>query len=80
MSYKKVAVIGASGNIGKPVVNQLAAAGFDLTLISRDPAKLKSTFPTLSNTKFVEADLADVKALEKAFSGSHNHVKLTVRN
>jgi uncharacterized protein YbjT (DUF2867 family) len=70
-SFKKIAVLGGSGTIGRPVVKQLAAAGFDLTLISRDANKLKSTFSTLSNAKFVEADPADPKALEKAFQGNH---------
>jgi uncharacterized protein YbjT (DUF2867 family) len=72
MSYKKIAVLGASGTLGRPIVNQLANAGFDLTLISRDSAKLKFAFPTITDAKFVEADLADPKSLEKAFEGAHN--------
>lgn len=80
-AYKKIAVIGASGLIGKPVVKQLANAGFDLTLISRDASKLKSTFPSLSNTKTVQADSSDPAALKEAFSGSGTAMtELTYRN
>jgi uncharacterized protein YbjT (DUF2867 family) len=76
-AYKKIAVLGASGTIGRPIVKQLAEAGFDLTLISRDTGKLKSAFPALKDAKFVEADPADPKALEKAFSGTSGLFVLT---
>jgi uncharacterized protein YbjT (DUF2867 family) len=68
-AFKKVAVLGATGLVGKPVVKQLANAGFDLTLISRDSSKLKSVFPGL-NAKFVQADPADPSALKEAFQGT----------
>jgi uncharacterized protein YbjT (DUF2867 family) len=69
-AFQKIAVIGASGLIGKPVVKQLANAGFDLTLISRDVSKLKAAFPSLSNAKTVQADPSDPAALKKAFAGT----------
>lgn len=67
--FKKIAVLGASGLLGKPVVKQLANAGFDLTLISRDSSKLKTAFPGLNSAKFVQADPSDASALKKAFTG-----------
>jgi len=69
MAYKTVAVLGASGLLGKPVVKQLSDSGFDLVLISRDSSKLESAFPDLK-AKFVQADASDSKALEEAFSGT----------
>jgi uncharacterized protein YbjT (DUF2867 family) len=69
-AFKKIAVLGASGLIGQPVVKQLANAGFDLTLVSRDSSKLKSAFPNLSGTKFVQADVSDPSTLKEAFNGT----------
>ena len=68
-AYKKIAVLGATGLIGQPVVRQLGNAGFDLTLISRDSSKLKSLFSGL-NAKFVQADPTDASALKGAFKGT----------
>jgi nucleoside-diphosphate-sugar epimerase len=69
-AFQKIAVIGATGLIGKPVVKQLANAGFDLTLISRDASKVKAAFPSLNNAKTVQADPSDPSALKKAFTGN----------
>jgi len=68
-AYKKVAIVGASGVLGTPLAKQLAQAGFELTLISRDSAKLKETFRSINGIKFEEAESTDAKALKKAFTG-----------
>jgi len=73
MSYKKIAVLGASGLMGQPAVKQLAKAGFDLTLVSRDSSKLKSAFSGLSGANFVQADPSDAQALKQAFTGACTH-------
>jgi uncharacterized protein YbjT (DUF2867 family) len=69
MAYKKVAVIGASGLLGQPVVRQLAKAGFDLTLVSRDSSKLKATFGDL-DVNYVEAESSDTEGLTNGFRGT----------
>jgi uncharacterized protein YbjT (DUF2867 family) len=66
--FKKVAVVGASGLLGQPIVKQLAAAGFELTLISRETSKLKSVFPYIK-AKFAHADPSDPKSIREAFTG-----------
>jgi nucleoside-diphosphate-sugar epimerase len=43
----RVAVFGASGNIGRHVVNQLLAAGHIVTAYVRNPAKLTTTHPNI---------------------------------
>lgn len=43
-----VAVFGASGNIGRHVVDQLLAAGHHVTAYVRNPAKLGVTHPDLT--------------------------------
>ena len=68
-AYKKVAIVGASGVLGTPLAKQLAQAGFELTLISRDSAKLKKTFGSLNGIKFEEAESTDAQALKEAFTG-----------
>jgi short-subunit dehydrogenase len=69
VTYKKVAVVGASGLLGKPMVKQLAKAGFELTLISRDLDKLKETFSVLSDIKFRKVEPDDAEGLKEAFKG-----------
>lgn len=69
-AFKRIAVLGASGLLGQPVVKHLAEAGFDLTLVSRDSAKLKSVFSNLSGANFVQADVSDPATLKKAFTGT----------
>jgi nucleoside-diphosphate-sugar epimerase len=77
--FTKVAVLGASGLLGKPVVKQLANAGFELTLIGRDASKVKSAFPGLSNAKFVQAESTDASALKEAFSGTNRYLESNIR-
>ncbi len=61
--FKKIAVIGATGMLGRPVTQQLLKSGFDLTLLSRNPAKAKALFPTVA---IIEADVFDPISLLKA--------------
>jgi short-subunit dehydrogenase len=68
-SYKTVAVVGASGLLGKPLVKQLAKAGFELTLLSRDSTKLRDTFPDLRGVKFKEVEPDDEEGLVQALTG-----------
>lgn len=52
--------------IGKPVTNELIAAGFDITLLSRNVQKTKQQFP---HSRIVEGDVFDPLSLAKAFEG-----------
>ena len=67
--YKKVAVVGASGLLGKPLVRQLAKAGFELTLLSRDSNKLRDTFHDVGGVKFKEVEPNDQDGLVEALTG-----------
>jgi uncharacterized protein YbjT (DUF2867 family) len=68
-SYEKIAIIGATGVLGQPLVKQLYKAGFDLTLVSRDGAALKQTFKHLDGVKVREADPEYVDSLKGVFQG-----------
>ncbi|KAH6654297.1 hypothetical protein BKA67DRAFT_592489 [Truncatella angustata] len=64
-SIKNVAVIGASGNVGKPITEALLADGFNVTVLTRNSSS--STFPSGVTVKKVDYD--SVKSLEDALQG-----------
>jgi uncharacterized protein YbjT (DUF2867 family) len=58
-------VTGATGTVGRQVVEQLVSRGADVRVLVRDPSKTQ--FPAGVNV--VQGDLLDVDSLRKAFSG-----------
>jgi uncharacterized protein YbjT (DUF2867 family) len=60
-----ILVTGATGNVGRQVVEQLVKRGADVRALVRDPAK--ANFPAGVNA--VKGDLLDVDSLRGAFSG-----------
>lgn len=63
---KNVAIIGATGLLGKPVARQLISDGFNVTIISRNVKKAKAIFPA---QRIVYADLEDKASLLQALQG-----------
>lgn len=64
---KKIAVIGATGMLGIPVVIELLRAGFEVTALVRNPEKARRVLP--KNTNVVNADLRDVESLKSGLKG-----------
>ena len=60
-----ILVTGATGNVGRTVVEQLVNRGADVRALVRDPSKAK--FP--AGVEVVKGDLLDVDALRSAMSG-----------
>lgn len=60
-----ILVTGATGNIGRQVVEQLVARGADVRALVRDPSK--ASFP--AGVSVVQGDFLDVDSLRKAMSG-----------
>jgi nucleoside-diphosphate-sugar epimerase len=60
---KKIAFIGATGFLGKPVAQALIAAGFDLTILSRNIAQAQNDFPTARHIKGSMESEADLEQL-----------------
>jgi len=60
-----ILVIGATGRVGRHVVQQLVKRGADVRVLSRDPAKAE--FP--AGVEVVKGDLLDIERLRTAFSG-----------
>ena len=70
----KVALIGASGNIGSQILAELRSRGHSVTAIARNPEKIA----TGSGVTSVRADIADAAALAAALRG-HDAVISAVR-
>lgn len=60
-----ILVIGATGRVGRHVVDQLVQRGTNVRVLSRDPAKAK--FP--AGVEVAQGDLLDIDALRSAFRG-----------
>ncbi|PFH08523.1 uncharacterized protein YbjT (DUF2867 family) [Collimonas sp. PA-H2] len=60
-----IIVTGATGTVGRQVVEQLVKRGADVRALVRDPSK--ANFPT--GVDVVQGDLLDVDSLRSAFSG-----------
>jgi uncharacterized protein YbjT (DUF2867 family) len=63
---QKILVIGGTGMIGKPVTRALIKAGFEVSILARDPQKAQSLFP---GARIVPGDVFDPLSLLKAFEG-----------
>lgn len=60
-----ILVTGATGRVGRHVVQQLLARNADIRVLVRDPSK--ADFPASVNV--VQGDMLDIDALRKAFTG-----------
>lgn len=60
MASQRIAVIGATGLLGKPVTQELINAGFTVTVLSRQPEQAQKVFPM---ARVVKADLRDPDSL-----------------
>jgi len=60
-----ILVTGATGRVGRHVVNQLISRGADVRILTRDPAKV--SFP--AGVEIAQGDLLDMDALRAAFTG-----------
>ncbi len=63
-----VAVAGATGRTGVPVVEQLVARGFQVRALVRDVTAAKGRFPP--GVELVSADVRDPKSLDAALRGA----------
>lgn len=61
MPTQKIAVVGATGLLGRPVAEELIAAGFEVTILARSLEKARQLFPT---ARVLPADVFDRASLE----------------
>lgn len=63
----KILITGASGFVGQHLLEDIDPGRFDVTVISREPAKKMRVLP--NGVKVLQADLNDADSLIKAFAG-----------
>ncbi|CAD7801142.1 hypothetical protein CHRY9390_00734 [Chryseobacterium aquaeductus] len=63
---KKVAVIGATGFVGKQVVNELSNRGYEVNAIARDSSKVD----VKNNVNAISADVNNVEEFAKVLEGN----------
>lgn len=72
---KLILIVGATGLLGRPVVEMLDHFGFPVRLLSRDPDKASKIFGR--HFEIVKGDIADKQSLEKALEGCYGvHINL----
>ncbi|MEZ5070236.1 MAG: NAD(P)-binding oxidoreductase [Bacteroidales bacterium] len=76
-SKPTLTVIGATGNLGAPVVKHLALMGYPVKAIVRNPEKAEKLFAGLSGVEIYRANLQRVGELRPALAGS-THVYLNL--
>src|SRR3954463_14544281 len=64
-----ILVTGATGTVGRQVVEQLVKRGADVRALVRDPAKADFATPPGRRVSVVKGDLLDVDSLRSAFNG-----------
>ena len=70
MPIKKVTLIGATGNIGRPLLEALISDGsFDVTVVQRESSKSKPTVPSATVPVKTVDDGLTVASLRAAFEG-----------
>ncbi|MEW5847026.1 MAG: NAD(P)-binding oxidoreductase [Bacteroidota bacterium] len=67
---KQITVIGATGNIGAPVVKNLVNEGFQVKAITRNTDKARKLFDFSESVEIVKADLRDVQSLQRALKNT----------
>lgn len=67
MSIQTVALAGASGSIGMPVLKALVEAGFTVTVLTRHGSSSATTYP--ANVKIAEVDYSNHDSLISALCG-----------
>ncbi|MBT1704850.1 NAD(P)H-binding protein [Fulvivirgaceae bacterium PWU20] len=71
----KILVVGGTGMLGKPVVQELAQAGFQITTLVRNKKQALKILPP--NVTLSEGDLQNLQSLEKAFT-NHDAVYINL--
>lgn len=75
---KKIAVIGATGLLGKPVALALANAGYEITALVRDPGPARKIFPP--QVRIFPGDMRSDSDLKKFVVGHDKiHLNLSVK-
>jgi NADH dehydrogenase len=72
---KRILVLGATGMLGRPVVQRLLKDGFQVRILARDAEKAKVQFD--GSVEIIQGDVTDVDRVESALEGCYGaHVSV----
>ncbi|KAL2431781.1 hypothetical protein ABEF95_013815 [Exophiala dermatitidis] len=69
MATTKVAIAGATGNLGLPILNKVLSAGYPVTVLTRKGSSNTSKLPQTPSITIREVDYSDVASLTSALQG-----------
>lgn len=81
LSGKVVLVTGATGGLGKAVVNELTNKGAQVVVVGRDKSKLKALFENLSTVTILQGNVskeADVASIMRAIESKYKKLDVLV--
>ncbi|KAK5072329.1 hypothetical protein LTR70_010440 [Exophiala xenobiotica] len=65
----RVALAGATGNMGPAILQAMLDAGFEVTILTRQGSTSTDSLPVNSNQRIVKVDYSDVNVLKSALQG-----------
>lgn len=66
MSIRRIAVFGATGMLGRPVAKKLLEAGYDVTIVAREPSRATG----FEGASIVRGDILDADSVRTALAGA----------
>lgn len=69
MSFHKIGLVGATGNLGPSILKALLDAGFEVTILSREGSKSTDSIPSHANQKIVKVNFDSVDSITAALKG-----------
>ncbi|KAF1943463.1 oxidoreductase CipA-like protein [Clathrospora elynae] len=69
MPPTKIALAGATGNLGLPILSALLSAAFDVTILTRTTGTNSSKLPSQSNLTIKPVDFTSISSLTPALAG-----------
>ena len=69
MSFNKIALVGATGNLGPSILKALLDAGYEVTILSREGSTSTDSLASHPNQKIAKVNFEDVKSITAALEG-----------
>ena len=69
MSINKIALVGATGNLGPAILKALLDGGFEVTILSREDSTSTDSLPSHLRQKIAKVNFDDVSSLTSALEG-----------
>ncbi|KAI8327239.1 hypothetical protein BD560DRAFT_451873 [Blakeslea trispora] len=81
MTQKPVFIVGGTGNVGTKAVKDLLANNVPVTLLARDPEKVKTLFPNhVNQIRIIKGNYDDLDAIKEGIQGHERLMLLVLDN